>query len=158
MIRVPRVRRPCRALSPCCLAVSLSTGVFGVLTALGSNCCVCQMKSCSKFPSFLLKSKFFACVTTSRTSVTSALPSVDSLPEGWDKALDARKLFRATSIWSFCWQVISLLISGLCDLIVDDCAYRRNLSCLESTDDAVDLELPINIRLLLLQVDGPVHC
>lgn len=103
MIKVPRVRSPCSALSPCCCAVSLFTGAFGVPTALGSNCVVCQMKSWSRLPSFLDSRRFLAWVTTSLKSFTRAFPSVESLSEGFARALDARKLFRATSIWAF-WR------------------------------------------------------
>jgi hypothetical protein len=101
MSSVPRVLSPSRALSPSCLASSLLRGVFGVLTDLASNCWVCQMKSCSRFPSFLDRRSLLAWLTTSTTSATSSRPSADSFFEGLDRALLAMKLFRATSIWSF---------------------------------------------------------
>lgn len=72
-----------------------------MLIELASNWLVCQIKSWSRFPSFLDKSSFLACVTTSTTSATSSRPSAERFLEGLDRALLETKLFRATSIWSF---------------------------------------------------------
>lgn len=151
MIKVPRVRSPCSALSPCCWAVSLFTGALGVSTALGSNCVVCQMKSWSRLPSFLDNSSCLDWVTTSRKSFTRALPSGESLSAGVVRALEARKLLRATSIWSF-WRSRGQKQSiGLAARIT---TYRWNLAVLERSCDAVDLELPVHVGLLGLHVDG----
>ena len=114
MRSVPRVRRPSSAWLPCCWAVDLSIGAPGTLTALGSSCCVCQAKSWSRLPSFLDNKSCFACLTTSRTSATRAWPSGESLADGLESALDSRKLFNATSIWSFWCKRVSSRPFGAC--------------------------------------------
>ena len=99
---VPSVRKPSNASFPCCLAVSLSTGAPGSAAFPPSMCCDCQIKSCSKFPSFLDSKSCLACSTMSRKSATKAWPSVESFLDGLASGRDLRKLLSAISICSFC--------------------------------------------------------
>lgn len=105
---------------------------------------------------------------TSRVSAISALPSGESFSEGLDRALEARKLLRATSIWSFC-RGDHVSVMQLCRVQnkvggqgsaqrrrvgqeMPAVTYRGNLASLESGDDAVELKLAVDIGLLLLEV------
>jgi hypothetical protein len=112
------------------------------------------MKSWSRFPSFFDRTRNFACLMTSCTSATSALPSAESLSEGLERAFDARKLFRATSICSF-WGDESCQI-GMRNCEGPQTTYRWDLAVLERTDDTVKLELSVHIGLLHLDVGGLV--
>lgn len=103
MTRVPSVRRPSSASLPCCFAVPLSIGASGEPAAPPSIPWACQMKSCSRLPSFLVSMSIFALSTTSRTSATRPRPSSERRFDGCDKARDLRKEFKATSICSF-WK------------------------------------------------------
>lgn len=59
------------------------------------------MKSWRRLPSFLERRRFLARRTTSLVSATRVLPSSERFSEGLLRALEVRKLFRATSICSF---------------------------------------------------------
>lgn len=100
---MPNVLRPSSAWLPCCCAVALSTGASGSLASPLVTLRVCHKKSCSRFSSFLVKSKILACSMTSRRSPTRPWPSEESLVEGLDRALDAIAEFKATSICLF-WE------------------------------------------------------
>lgn len=111
------------------------------------------MKSCRRFPSFLESNRSFASLTTSLKSATSSRPSSDSLVEGFPSALEARKLLRATSICSFYRRLcVSLFAAGLIVLSSSSRTYRWHLAILEGIDDAVNLKLAVDIRLLLLGI------
>lgn len=81
--------------------------------------------------------------------------------EGLERAFEARKLFRATSICSFYTHTLVNTCAKSSSLFLTSeewrLTYGWDLAVLESVDDAIELELPVDIGLLDLLVGGLVN-